>query len=334
MTEKVKIGDRWVGEGESTFIIAEVGSNHNTDLAQAKRLIDVAASSGADAVKFQLFKGEALYTRDNPSLELTRGHELPREWLQDLAGHAADQNIVFSASPFDREAVDLLCAVGVPFLKWASPEIHDLPLLRYAASKGRPILMSTGMCNLVDIHHALEATRAVGNKDIVLLHCVTVYPTEARHANIRMMDSIRHAFELPVGFSDHTMSIAIPAAAVARGACVIEKHFTLSRELEGPDHSYALEPEELTQMVRSIREVEDSLGSSIKQPIDGVESTPLNNKSIIAAVDILQGATMTEDMFTVKRARYGIKPVLMDVVVGRRAARDIKRDEVITWDAV
>ena len=334
MTETVQIGNRLVGEGEPCLIIAEAGSNHNRDLGQAKKLIESAAAAGADVVKFQWFKAEFLYTQDNAAFPIIKANEFPRQWAKELADHAADQDIIFTASPFDKEAVDLLCDVGAPFLKWASPEIHDLPLLRYAASKRKPIIISTGMCNLADIHHAVEATRASGNSDVVLLHCVSAYPTEARHINLRMMDSISHAFELPVGLSDHTMSTVIPAAAVARGARVIEKTFTLSRSLPGPDHSYALEPVEFEQMVNAIREVEESLGSSIKQPINGAENLPLNNKSIIASVAIPQGTVITSEMVTVKRSPTGIKPLLLDVVIGRRTSRDMRPDEVINWEDI
>ena len=334
MPTKIKIGDRWVGDGEPTFIIAEAGSNHNRDLNQAKELIDVAASSGADAVKFQIFRAEALVTRANPGFDVLKPIELPREWIGELAEHAAERGIIFSASPFDREAVDLLCEVGAPFLKWASPEIHDIPLLKYAASKGKPLIISTGMCNLVDIHHAVAAARSEGNDELALLHCVSAYPTEPKNANLAMMHSIRHAFELPVGFSDHTMDTLVPAFAVAMGACILEKHITLSRQLEGPDHFFALEPHDLKEMVRAIREVEDSRGSSIKEPVPDVEPLVFKYKYLVASVDIPKGTSITSEMLTVKRGPYGILPVLLDVVEGRTALRDIKEDEFIVWDAI
>jgi len=334
MTTKIKIGDRWVGEGEPTYIVAEVGSNHNGDLAQAKELIDVAASSGVDVVKFQIFKAETLLTHDHPAFQIIKDNELPREWVGELASYAEKRDIIFTASPFDHEAVDLLCEIGVPLLKWASPEIHDIPLLKYAAATGKALLVSTGMCNLMDIHHAIEAVRSQGNENFAVLHCVSSYPTETADINLRMMDSIRDAFKVPVGLSDHTTSTVIPAAAVARGACVIEKHFTLSRSLDGPDHSFALEPAELSAMVSAIREVDEGLGSSVKGPVPVVENLAVKYKYLVSDVAIPVGTTITTDMLTVKRGGHGILPVNLEIVVGRKAAEDIPEDKLISWEMV
>lgn len=332
--KKVRIADRWVGPGEPALIIAEAGSNHDRKLDQARALIDVAADAGADVIKFQLFRGELLYPRSSPSAAILTGYELPREWLGDLADHAERRNIIFTATPFDHEAVDLLCKLGAPFLKWASPEIHDLPLLRYAARRGLPIVISTGMAELADVQAALAAMRAEGNDQIVVLHCSSLYPATAGQVHLRMMDSLQQAFDVPVGFSDHSDGIVIPAAAVARGACVVEKHFTLSRSLEGADHAFALEPADLKVMVRAIRDVEASLGDGAKHPLYGEENLPLNNKSLVSSRAIPKGTVIAADMLTVKRARSGIRPLHLDVVVGRRAARDIAADEVLEWEAV
>jgi len=334
MTKKIKLGDRWVGEGEPTFIIAEVGTNHNRKLDQARGLIDAASKSGADAVKFQLYKAENLYSRKDPRFAMVKTNELPQEWVGELAEYAKKINITFLATPFDKEAIDRLYEIGVPAYKWASPEIANLPLLRYAAVKKKPLLISTGMCDLVDIQEAIDTVYSTGNKDIILLHCTSLYPAKPEQVNLRMMDTMRDAFHLPVGLSDHTLSTAIPAAAVARGACVIEKHFTLSRKLDGPDHSFALEPEELEQMVRAIREVEQSLGSPIKKFLSGAENPVLNASSIITKSDIPKGTKITEDMITIKRSKYGIKPRFIDAVIGRETRRDIEKDEAITWEMI
>ena len=334
MKKKVKIGDRWVGKGEPTFIIAEVGSNHDRKLDQAKKLIDIASESGVDAVKFQLFKAENLYSKKDPRFAIVKANELPREWMGKLAEYAKNRGIVFLASPFDQEAIDQLYEIGVPAYKWASPEIANSPLLMYAAAKKKPMLISTGMCNLADIQEALDIVYSTGNEDIILFHCTSLYPTKHHQVNLRMMDTLRDAFHLPVGFSDHTMSIVIPAAAVVRGACVIEKHFTQSRKLKGPDHPYALEPDELKQMVRAIREVEQSLGSPIKNLILGAEDPALNRSSIVAKTDIPKDAKIIEDMLIIKRSAYGIKPMYLEIVIGREAKRDIKKDEAITWEMI
>jgi sialic acid synthase SpsE len=331
----VKVGERWVGDGEPTLIIGEAGSNHDGSLDQAKALIDAAADSGIDVVKFQVFEAEQLLTRDHPAFAVIKANELPRAWLEPLVDHARRRGVIFAASPFDADAVDRLHKLDVPLYKWASPEIHDIPLLQQAARTGKALIISTGMSGLTDVQIAVETAREQGNDAIILLHCVSLYPTPAEHANLRMMDGLRHAFGLPVGFSDHTMSTMVPVAAVARGACVIEKHFTLSRTLKGPDHPFALEPAELAAMVRGIREVEVALGASVKQPLYGVERTDLNYKGLVAAVRIPKGTPIAWEMLRVKRAPpHGIKPVWLPQIVGRRAARDLQPDEPITWDVV
>lgn len=334
MIDKIKISNRFIGDGEPTFIIAEAGSNHNGELTQAKMLIDAARDAGCDAVKFQVFSAETLVTRQNPAFSVLKENELPREWIPTLANYAEMKGIIFSASPFDRVAVDQLCDVGVPFLKWASPEIHDLPLLKYAASKGKPLLISTGMCNLVDIHRALEVVTSEDNSDIVLLHCVSSYPTRSDDIHLRMMDSIRRTFQIPTGLSDHTTSLIPPVVAVSRGACVVEKHFTLDRKSVGPDHSFAVEPSELAGMVAYIREAESCLGSSTKSAVSGVEDLGVKYKYLVAALDIPKGIPITTDMLTVKRGTQGIIPANIDLVIGRKATRDINADEIINWSDV
>ena len=348
MKERIKIGERWVGEGEPTFIIAEAGANHDRKLSQAKQLIDVAVDAGADAVKFQIYTAETLYSRKTPqfsylkelgekksTFQILKDIETPREWLGELSKYCRNKGIIFFASPFDSEAVDQLYAVGVPAYKWAAFEMVDLPLLKHAASKGKPMILSTGMCNLADIQEAVDAIHAAGNEDIVLLQCTSLYPTKINQVNLRMMDTLKDAFKLPVGLSDHTPGVTVSTAAVARGACVIEKHYTLSRKLKGPDHPFALEPEELKQLVKAIREVEESLGSPIKQMIpEEEEMARLGRRSIIARVDIPKGTKITGDMLIIKRPGYGIRPKFLDIVIGREAKRDIEQDDIITWEMV
>lgn len=334
MNEKIKISNQFIGDGEAVFIMAEAGSNHNRDLSQAKRLVDVAYDAGCDAVKFQVFSAETLVTRQNPAFSILKENEFPRDWIPILSDYSKQRGIIFSASPFDRDAVDQLCDVGVPFLKWASPEIHDLPLLRYAASKGKPLMISTGMCDLVDIYRAIETVESEGNSDIVLLHCVSSYPTSSNDIHLRMMDSIRRTFNVPTGFSDHTTGLIPPVVAVSRGACVVEKHFTLDRSSEGPDHSFALEPRELSEMVAAIREAESCLGSPAKHAVVGVEDLSVKYKYLVATQDIPEGISITNEMLTVKRGRHGIIPAHLDLVVGRRATKHINADEMIYWEAI
>ena len=329
--EKIKIADRLVGGGEPCFIIAEVGSNHDRKLDQAKQLIDVAADGGADAVKFQMYKAENLYSKKDPLFAIMKANELPREWVGEVAKYARNKGLVFLASPFDKEAVDQLHEIGVPAYKWASSETVNLPLLRYAAAKKKTMLIATGMCDLADVFEAVEVVNSVGNQNIILLHCTSLYPAKPHQVNLRMMDAMRDAFHLPVGLSDHTLSIFIPAAAVARGACVIEKHFTLSRELKGPDHSFSLEPDELKQMVGAIKEVEESLGSLTKKMLPEEEEIG-RRSSIIAKVNIRKGTKLTKSMIAVKRPGHGIKPKFLDIVIGREVKRDIEKGDGITWD--
>jgi N-acetylneuraminate synthase/N,N'-diacetyllegionaminate synthase len=340
---KIKIGDGLISEGEPCFMIAEAGSNHNGNLEQAKKLIDVAVESRADAVKFQIYKAESLYSKRTPEFSYLKGQkvyelikriETPREWLKELVGYCEARNIIFLATPFDFEAIDLLDKY-VPAFKIASFEIVDLELLQYAARKGKPMIISTGMANLGEIEDAINAIKSVGNEGIILLHCNSLYPTPVEVVNLKAIETMRAAFKVPVGFSDHTLGIHIPVAAVAMGACVIEKHLTLDRTLPGPDHSFAIEPDELKELVRCIREVEKAKGTGIKEKseLEG-EGYEKARRSIHAKVDIQKGTKITRDMLIIKRPGYGIKPKFIDIVVGREAKRDIKEDEWIMWDIV
>ena len=333
-----------MGDEEPCFIIAEAGSNHNGSLEQAKKLIDIAVEAKADAVKFQIFKAEKLYSKYTPEFsylkgkstyELIKSIETPREWIKKLAGYCKEKKIDFLASPFDFEAVVLLDKY-VPAFKIASFEITDLELLKYAAEKGKPMIISTGMANLGEIEDAIKAIKSTENDDIILLHCNSLYPTPVEDVNLKAIETMRTAFRLPIGFSDHTLGIHIPIAAVAMGACVIEKHFTLDRTLPGPDHSFAIEPNELKEMIRCIREVEKAKGSGIKEKseLESGEMYIKARRSIHAKVDISKGTKITRDMLIIKRPGYGIKPKFIDIVVGKEAKNDIKEDEWITWDIV
>ncbi|AOQ23410.1 N,N'-diacetyllegionaminic acid synthase [Moorella thermoacetica] len=341
--EKVQIGSRTLGHGKPVFIIAEAGSNHDGSLAQARQMIEVAAEAGVDAVKFQLYSAETLYSRQTPVFpgederpyEMVRKCELPRAWLPELAQYTRQKSLAFLCTPFDYQAVDELEAIGVNAFKWASSEINDIPLLKYTASKGKPMIISTGMSNLADVQEAVDAVRSVGNNDIILLHCVAVYPTPIEEVNLRAMDTLRNAFHLPVGFSDHTLGLTAAIAAVARGACVIEKHFTLDRQLEGPDHKFALEPEELKALVKAIREVEACLGRPEKRPTPGEEEKVLlSRRSIIAAVNISKGCKIEREMLITKRPGYGIPPKFIDIIVGRQAKVDIPKDTPVQWEMI
>jgi N,N'-diacetyllegionaminate synthase len=342
-----EIGGTPVGAGARCYVIAEAGANHNRDLGMARELIDVAADAGADAVKFQTYSGAGIYSTKTPRFkyldddrspqELLEAISLPRKWQPELAEHARERGIFFFSSPFDHEAVDQLAEVGVPAFKIASFEIVDLPLIRKAASVGVPLIVSTGMAVYGEIEDALGAAAEAGNDRVALLRCASVYPAPPAIMNLRAMATMRAAFGVPVGLSDHTRGIAVPAGGAALGMDLLEKHFTLSRELDGPDHKFAVEPDELKAMIQGVREVEEALGNGrLEGPSDEEkeEMYSLARRSLIAACDIPAGTEITREMLTVKRPGFGIPPKQLDVVVGRVARVDIEFDDVITWEMV
>ena len=310
----------------------------------AKKLIDVAKGAGADAVKFQSFKAENVVTKtaqkakyqkqttgsSESQYEMIRKLELSDADFKKLALYAQKKGIIFLSTPFDKESVDMLDELGVPAFKIPSGEITNFPLIRHIAKKGKPVILSTGMSTLQEIDEAVQVIKSEGIKDIVLLHCVTAYPAKVEDMNLRAMQTLESAFKLPVGLSDHTIGITVPIAAVALGAVVIEKHFTLDKSMPGPDHQASLEPKELKQMIKAIREVEKSLGDGNKSPTaEEEEIKKVARRSIVARIDIPEGTIINEEMLTIKRPGTGIKPKYLDKVVGKVAKAMIKRDELI-----
>lgn len=348
MAAKIKIGDRLVGEGEPVFIVAEAGSNHDRKLRQAKRLIDAAAEAGADAVKFQTFSADKIVGKASPkaeymekvskeesTYEIFKRIELPREWHRELAEYAWKKGLIFLSSPFDEEAVDLLIEIGVPALKVASGELTNLPLIKYMARKGKPLIVSTGAATMGEVEEAVSAIKGVGNKKIVLLHCVANYPAAPEDANLLAMNALKQKFNLYVGYSDHTLGITAPLAAASLGAVIIEKHFTLSRKLPGPDHFYALEPNELKMMVGGIRAVEKMMGKPVKKPVKAEqEIRKLARRSIFAKMNIPAGTTIKRGMLVTIRPAIGLEPKHIESIVGRMAKVDIKPYEAITWEKI
>ncbi len=340
------IGERMVGPGHATYVIAEAGSNHNRDLDMARRLIDVAADAGADAVKFQTYSG-ALYSTKTPGFkylepttdlspsELLEDIALPRGWQPELAAYAAERRIHFFSTPFDLDAVRELDALGVPVLKIASFEIVDPGLISAAAATGRPLIISTGMAVLGEIEDALAAAAAGGAPAVGLMQCTSTYPAPADRMNLRAMATMERAFHVPVGLSDHSLGIAVPIAASALGAAFVEKHYTLDRTLPGPDHSFALEPDELTAMVSGIREAQAALGDGRKDgpnPEEREEMYGLARRSLIAARDLPAGTVLEAGMVTTKRPGFGIAPKHLDLVLGRALKIDVEEDEILLWD--
>ena len=344
----VEIAGKPVGEGAPCFIVAEAGVNHNGKVSLAKKLIDVAKRAGADAVKFQVFKAETTATRTaekaayqkretgkGSQFEMLEKLELTGDEFKRLAAYAKKKNIIFLASAFDGESVELLDELGVPAFKIPSGEITNFPLLKQVARKGKPIIMSTGMSNLGEIEEALGVIRNEGTSDVVLLHCVSDYPAKIEETNLRVMETLMRVFGLPVGLSDHTLGITVPIAAVALGAAVVEKHFTLDKALPGPDHKASLEPDGLGEMVNKIREVEKALGSGEKKPTRSEEETKkVVRRSVVARIEIPAGAVIEEGMLDVKRPGTGIDPKYINKIIGKRAKKRIKPDELITFQKV
>jgi N-acetylneuraminate synthase/N,N'-diacetyllegionaminate synthase len=330
----LRIGNKEIGRDDYCYIIAEAGSNHERNINNAFELIEVAASAEADAVKFQLFKANTLYSKyvDDATYKETKNLQLPLEWVPELIDKSNSQGITFLATPFDSESIDYLKAIDIPAVKWASGELNNIPLLSQAAKLSKPIIIATGMSSLGDIELAIETVKKEGNSQSALLHCISIYPTKYTDANLRMMDTLADAFDYPVGFSDHTTGIAIAIAAVARGARIIEKHFTLNRKMNSPDHPFSINPSELKEMVRSIRQVSDSLGTRHKHVIPN-ESKFLSygKRSIVAVKAIPRGTTITKDMITTKRPGTGIPPQFIPSVIGRDTRKDLTEDEIITW---
>ena len=345
----MEIAGRRIGAGAPCYVIAEAGANHNRDLDMARALIDVAADAKADAVKFQVYSGKTLYSTKTPRFKYLEGiddketHEIleaaamPREWLPELAGYARSKEIQFFATPFDAAAVDELADVGVPCFKIASFELVDLELIAAVAARGLPVILSTGMATYGEVEDALGAARRAGAEDVALLRCASLYPAPPHVMNLNAMATMRQAFGVPVGLSDHTEGIHVPVAAAALGMEIIEKHFTLDRSLPGPDHPFAIEPDELRAMVSGIRDVEAALGHGrLEGPSEeeAGEMYQLARRSIIAATDIPAGTVITREHLTVKRPGFGIAPKHIGIVVGRTAKVDIEFDDIVTWEMV
>lgn len=331
-----------------TIIIAEAGVNHNGSLEMAKQLIDKAAEAGVDYVKFQTFKSSKLVSNDAKQAEYQKRNignqgedsqlamlqklELSHEDHQVLIRHCKKKGIQFFSTAFDLDSIDFLASLNIGLWKIPSGEITNYPFIRKIGQRREPVIMSTGMCDERDIHNALEVLLKSGlTKDqITILHCNTQYPTPFEDVNLRAMLSIGKDFGVRIGYSDHTLGIEVPIAAVALGATVIEKHFTLDRNLPGPDHKASLEPNELKDMVSAIRNIEEALGDGIKRVSPSEQDNiAVARKSIVAAKPIKAGETLTEDNLTVKRPGTGISPMLWEEIIGQKALRDFQEDEII-----
>ncbi len=333
--KKIEIGKKKIGNDE-TFIIVDVGSNHGGDLNQGKKLVDVAAEAGVDAVKFQSYDGDSLYTTKNSSHDLLEKYSIPKEWHFELDEYCKEKGVEFCSSVFDYERLEWLEEVGVPFHKIASGDITYLPFIEEIAKTGKPIILSTGTATLGEVEEAVNTILDAGNEQIVLLHCITRYPTEVEEANLAAMDTLEQAFNFQVGFSDHTESTVIPACAVSMGANVVEKHITLDENLDTPDHSFALKPDELKEMVNHIRTAEDIIGTGNKRPTEYEKerSRTTARRSIHTKEAIKEGETITENKVKIVRPAEGLPPKYLPKVLGKKASKDLEAEQTIDFDCL
>ncbi len=346
MIPTVRIGRRTVGPQHPVFIIAEAGVNHNGDVRLAHRLVDAAVAAGADAVKFQTFKAERLATSKAPKaayqrqnvrresqLDMLRRLELTEEDHRNLLAHCRKKGILFMSSPFDEESAIFLASLPIDVFKVPSGELTNTPFLSRLARMGKPMIVSTGMATLDDVRLAVKALRSSGRRRLILLHCVSSYPAKPADANVRAMQTLARTFHTPVGFSDHTPGISVSLAAVALGACVIEKHITLDQRMQGPDHRTSLHPTEFTSLVQEIRIVESCLGNGRKEPRRAEADISLvSRKSLVAARPIRAGERLTKSTVAARRPGTGLSPAELPGLLGRVAQRDIPCETLLSLD--
>lgn len=348
---KIEIDGRLIGDGFPCYLIAEIGSNFDGNLERAKKLIDLAKEAGADAVKFQCFKTDKIISKegfqglkigfqakwDKPVYEIYQKAEFPRAWNKELLEYSKEKSITFFSAPYDREAVDILDDIGVPAFKIGSGDITWLEMLKYIASKGRPVILGTGASTMEEIEDAVKTIKSTGNDKLILLQCITNYPASFDNAHIKAMPLLREKFGTLVGYSDHSPGYIVPMGSVALGACVIEKHFTDDKTRKGPDHPFAMDFDDFKTMVENIRILEKALGKPIKElyPEEN-ETAVLQRRCIRAKHDIPKGTEIKEDMLEMLRPapHRTIYPKYSSKIVGRVAKRDIKKGEAIKREMV
>ena len=350
MIKPVQIGDYLIGKDQPCFIIAEAGVNHNGDINLAHKLIDSASEAGADAVKFQSFISEDLVTLEAPTAgyqvkttgesggqyAMLKALELSAKQQAELKSHCEKVGILYLCTPYEEKSIDMLDKLDVDAYKIASTDTTNTLLLRYIAQKGRPVILSTGMCSLGEVETAMTTLCENGLKDkIVILQCTSEYPTPINEVNLRVIQAMEYAFNCPVGFSDHTSGIGATPWAVALGACIVEKHFTLDRCMKGPDHSASLEPLEFKQLVQTIRNVEVALGDGIKCLMASeINNKPKMQKSLVVKHDIKAGEIVRAEDLTCKRPGTGLSPTWVDMVAGKVAKTNLKSDEILRIESI
>jgi len=347
--KRITIGDKELSPNSPTFIVAELSANHKHDIEVAKDTIYAIKESGADAVKLQTYTPDTITIDcDKEYFQIKKGslwegktlYQLyqeaytPWEWHYELKELAEKLGLVFFSTPFDKTAVDFLEGLNVPAYKVASYEITDIPLIEYIASKGKPVIISTGIATLCDIQEALDACKRVGNEQVILLKCTSSYPTPLEEVNLRTIPHMAETFNCLVGISDHTLGISVPIAAVALGAKVVEKHFILSKELDTPDKAFSLSPEEFSQMVKSIREVERALGKVSYELTPRMKESRESCRSLFVVKDMKAGETFSEENVKSIRPGHGLPPKFLKDILGRKAKKDIKKGTPLSWELI
>lgn len=345
----IDISSRKVGSGYPVYIVAELSANHRQQFEEAVKLIEAAKKAGSDAVKMQTYTPDTMTIESKaPQFQIDGGtpwdgkteYELyteaymPWEWQPKLKKIADDLSIDLFSTPFDKTAVDFIEKINMPVYKVASFEMVDIPLIEYIASKGKPVIMSTGMATLAEIDEAVQAARGVGNSQIALLKCTSTYPALPEEMNLRAIPHLAEIFEVPIGFSDHTLDITVPVVAVALGACIIEKHLTLSRSLPSPDTAFSLEPDEFDTMVKAIRTAEKALGEKHYELSEQEAKRRIRRRSLFVVKDVKAGEIFTEENVRSIRPGYGLHPRHLQDVLGRHSVRDIKRGTPLVWDLI
>jgi len=329
---KVKISNKLIGENNPVFIVAEAGINHNGSTRIAKKLIKKAKECGADAIKFQTFKATDLTSNKSKFFKLFKKLELKSHEFAELNDFARSQGIIFFSTPFSFEAADLLSELNVPAFKIASGDLTNIPLIEYVASKKKPIIISTGMSDIKEIQGALKAAHSSKNKKIVILHSVSTYPSPPNEVNLKAIHTMEKRFSYPIGYSDNGNDMLVPLIAVAKGAKIIEKHFTLNKRMPGPDHKLSANPSQFTEMVKNIRIVEKILGNELKL----CQKSELKNKinarrSLTVNVPLKKGTKIQKHMIGIKRPATGIEPRYFKKVLGKTVNRKIKAEESLKW---
>jgi pseudaminic acid synthase len=347
--KEIEIEGHKIGPGFPVYIVAELSGNHRQRFDEAVRLIYAAKEAGADAVKLQTYTADTItISVDRPEFrtsdrslwagrsiyELYKEASTPWDWQPKLKKVADDLGITLFSSPFDKTAVDFLDSMNAPAFKVASFEIVDIPLIEYIASKGKPVIISTGLANLSEIEEAVSTARKAGATQISLLKCTSSYPAEPEDMNLRTIPHMAEAFGVPVGLSDHTLGIAVPVAAVAMGACIIEKHFVLSRSVPSVDSAFSLEPQEFKSMVEAVRTAEKSLGEITYNIKESEEENRVGRRSLFAVKDIQQGELFTEENVRSIRPNYGLHPRYLKQILGRKAVRNIQYGTPLGWDLI